>query len=67
MSLPIHLQVEKRLDEPPRWMPVATSVGAIVLAFLISGVILLLIGGDPVKTFSTSIMQLLAAGERFRM
>ena len=51
MSLPFHLQVEKRLEDPPRWLPVATSVGAIVLAFLISGVILLLIGGDPVKTF----------------
>jgi len=47
MSLPFHLRVEKRLEEIPRWLPFVTSLGAVVLAFLISGLILALIGGDP--------------------
>ena len=49
--IPYKLQIQKRTDEVSRWLPLATSVGAIVLAFLISAVILLLIGGDPIRTF----------------
>ena len=51
MSLPYHLRIQKRTEDVPRWLPLATSVGAILLAFLISGIILLVIGGDPIKTF----------------
>lgn len=49
--IPYKLQIQKRTDEVSRWLPLATSIGAIVLAFLISAVILLLIGGDPIRTF----------------
>lgn len=49
--IPYKLQIQKRTDEVSRWLPLATSVGAIVLAFLISALILLLIGGDPIRTF----------------
>ncbi len=46
-GLPFRLTVEKRVEEIPKWLPIATSVGSIVLAFLISGLILWLIGGQP--------------------
>jgi len=51
MSAPYRLRIQKRTEEVPRWLPMATSIGAIVLAFLISGVILAIIGGDPIRTF----------------
>ena len=38
MSAPYRLRIQKRTEEVPRWLPMATSIGAIVLAFLISGV-----------------------------
>lgn len=46
------LQVEKRSADPPRWLPAATSIGAVVIAFIISGIILSAIGGDPIRVFS---------------
>jgi len=52
MNLPFHLKIEKRTEDIPRWLPVATSVGAVVAAFIISGVVLLFIGGDPLRVFS---------------
>ncbi len=44
----IHL--ERRL-EVPRWLPVATTIGAIVVALVISGIILWFAGGDPIAIF----------------
>jgi len=41
------LVFEKRVDDVPKWLPLATSVGSVVAAFIISGVILWLIGGQP--------------------
>ncbi|MFZ3151628.1 MAG: ABC transporter permease [Anaerolineaceae bacterium] len=51
MKLPFRLQVEKRTEDAPKWMPLATSLGAVVVAFLISGIVLAIIGGDPINTF----------------
>jgi ABC-type uncharacterized transport system permease subunit len=44
------LRLERRL-EVPRWLPVATTIGAVAVALLISGVILWIAGGDPVAIF----------------
>lgn len=52
MKLPFHLQIELRTEDNPKWLPFVTSLGAVLLAFLISGVVLLLIGGDPIRVFS---------------
>ncbi len=41
------LTFEKRVDDIPRWLPVATSIGSVVIAFILSGIILKLIGGEP--------------------
>ncbi|MFH1632911.1 MAG: ABC transporter permease, partial [Chloroflexota bacterium] len=40
---------EKRSEDVPKWMPFATAIGSVVAAFLISGIILRLIGGEPLK------------------
>src|SRR3954465_3885200 len=42
--------IERRL-EVPRWLPLAVTVGAVVVSFVISGFIIVLVGGDPVKSF----------------
>ena len=46
-KLPFTISFEKRVEEIPRWLPAATSVAAVILAFIISGIILKLIGGEP--------------------
>ncbi len=44
---PFTLTFEKRVEDVPKWLPAATSLGAVVLAFIISGIILKLVGGQP--------------------
>lgn len=46
-SLPYTLTVEKRVEDAPRWLPAATSIGSVIIAFLIAGIILKQIGGQP--------------------
>ncbi len=46
-QFPFRLTFEKRVEDVPKWLPVATSIGSVVLAFIISGIILKLIGGQP--------------------
>ncbi|MFQ5399169.1 MAG: ABC transporter permease [Anaerolineae bacterium] len=43
------LRIEKRVEDIPRWLPAATSVGSVVIAFLLSGIILKIIGGEPLR------------------
>ena len=45
------LRLERRL-EVPRWLPVATTAGAVVAALVISGIVLWIAGGDPVAIFA---------------
>ena len=49
MKLPFSIRFEKRTEDIPRWLPVATSLGSVVFAFLISGIILDMIGGEPLR------------------
>lgn len=51
MKLPVELHFEKRTEDIPKWLPIATSLGAIVVSFIISGIILAAIGGDPFNVF----------------
>ena len=44
------IRVERRL-EPPAWAPL-TTVLAIVMALVISGLIIALVGGDPVRSYA---------------
>ena len=48
--LPWAIRLERRL-EVPRWLPVMTTIGAVIVALAISGVILWIAGGDPIQIF----------------
>jgi len=48
--LPWAIRLERRL-EVPRWLPVVTTIGAVIVALVISGVILWIAGGDPIQIF----------------
>jgi general nucleoside transport system permease protein len=43
--------VEPRLDAPPGWYPLVVSIGAIVFALILGGILILLAGGDPLKSY----------------
>ena len=48
----MRLEIEKRVEDLPKWAPAMLSVAAVVLAFLVGGIILKLIGGQPLRIFS---------------
>ena len=50
MRLRLPFTIERRL-EVPRWLPLAVTIGAVFVSFVISGFIILLVGGDPIKSF----------------
>jgi ABC-type uncharacterized transport system permease subunit len=50
VTLPVALTVERRLTTP-RWLAPLTTIGAVIIAFLISGLVILVVGGDPVRSF----------------
>lgn len=41
------IKIEPRLDEPPAWFPAAVSIGAILLALILGGILILIAGGNP--------------------
>jgi simple sugar transport system permease protein len=49
--LPLSIQAERRL-ETPRGLGAATTVGAVVVALIISAALIWLIGGDPVNAYA---------------
>ena len=51
-KFPYRLQVEPRLDTPPGWFPAAISLGAVVMALVLGGIIIAMIGGDPFAIYA---------------
>jgi len=49
--LPYRIRLEPRLDEPPRWFPFAVSLGAIIVALFLGGIVITLAGGDPWRSY----------------
>jgi ABC-type uncharacterized transport system permease subunit len=49
--LPIMLQFEPRL-QTGRWVPIFSSIAALVLALFIGGILIALVGGDPIATYA---------------
>ncbi|MBI3764017.1 MAG: ABC transporter permease [Chloroflexi bacterium] len=49
--LPFTIRVERRLDVPG-WLSPAVSVGAIVVALILGGIVLAINGGDPVASYA---------------
>jgi simple sugar transport system permease protein len=51
-GLPFRVRIEPRIEEIPAWLPFLVSLGAIVLALIAGGVILIAVGGDPIATYA---------------
>ena len=48
---PFRLQLEPRLSEPPVWYPLAVSLGAIIIALILGGILIAVAGGDPWRSY----------------
>ncbi|MBT3188441.1 MAG: ABC transporter permease [Anaerolineae bacterium] len=48
MNLPYTVIFEKRTEDYPKWLPAVTSLASVIVAFIISGIVLKMIGGDPI-------------------
>jgi simple sugar transport system permease protein len=51
-GFPYKLQLEPRLDTPPSWFPAAISLGAVVVALILGGIIIAIVGGNPFATYA---------------
>ena len=49
-QFPYSIRTERRLTVPA-WLPAATSVGALVVAFVIGGFVIQIAGGEPVRSY----------------
>jgi len=49
--LPIMLQIEPRLKGTSRWLPIWTSILAVIVALILGGILIALVGGDPIATY----------------
>jgi general nucleoside transport system permease protein len=49
--LPITLQIEPRM-KVSRWLPIWTSIVAVVVALILGGVLIAIVGGDPFGTYA---------------
>ena len=49
-QIPFTIKVEPRLTTP-RWLPLATSVGAVVFSLVLGGIVLAFVGGDPINAY----------------
>ena len=47
--MPIKLLIEKRTEDLPWWLPPLISLGAVVVAFVLSGIVFAIIGGQPLR------------------
>jgi simple sugar transport system permease protein len=46
------IKIEPRLDEPPAWFPAAVSLGAVILALIVGGVLISFAGGNPFASYA---------------
>ena len=49
--LPWRVQVEPRIVDVPHWLPPLVSLGALVLALVLGGIVLTVVGGNPFQTY----------------
>jgi simple sugar transport system permease protein len=45
------LRVEPRLDVPPAWYPLLVSIGALVFALILGGILITFAGGDAIRSY----------------
>jgi general nucleoside transport system permease protein len=51
-GFPYKILLEPRLHEPPKWYPFAVSLGAILVALILGGILISLAGGDPIRSYA---------------
>ncbi|MEJ2211176.1 MAG: ABC transporter permease [Anaerolineae bacterium] len=51
-SLPYQVRIEPRIEEVPRWLPPLISLGAIVVALVLGGIVLAIVGGNPFRAYA---------------
>jgi len=49
---PLRIKIEPRLDEPPAWYPAAVSLGAIIVALILGGIVIAVAGGNPFASYA---------------
>ncbi|MFC2026086.1 ABC transporter permease [Chloroflexota bacterium] len=50
-SLPYKIHLEPRLEEPSRWFQYGLSLGALIIALIIGGIVISYAGGDPIRSY----------------
>lgn len=50
LRLPFSIKLEPRL-ETPRWLPWVTTIGSVVIALVLGGMILAYVGGNPIEAY----------------
>ncbi|RPJ21899.1 MAG: ABC transporter permease [Chloroflexi bacterium] len=45
------IKIEPRLDEPSKWYPAAVSLGAVILALILGGILIAFAGGNPFLSY----------------
>ena len=50
VGFPLSVRVEQRLDVP-KWLPVLTSIGSLIVAFIIGGIVIWAAGGDAIASY----------------
>ena len=51
-GFPIKVRFEPRMEQPSRWFPFMVSLGALIVALVISGFLIAFAGGDPFRTYA---------------
>jgi len=51
-TFPYQVRIEPRIMEAPRWLSPLVSFGAIVVALILGGVVLALVGGNPFRAYA---------------
>lgn len=49
--VPFRVLVEPRISDVPRWLAPLVSLGALVFALVLGGIVLAVVGGSPVQTY----------------
>ncbi len=49
--VPFRVLVEPRISDVPRWLAPLVSLGALVFALVLGGIVLAVVGGSPVETY----------------
>ena len=48
----LRIKLEPRLDVPPGWFPAAVSLGAVIVALILGGIVIAIAGGNPFITYA---------------